>query len=329
MTIRIMNNFTLVLTRSQTRSQTRFLAASILSLAILINAPSQKPASAAETHKATMSPSEVASLNQLRALRKADNFKQIAVLLKTIKPQSHSLDYCIELPETVSSKAHNVQAIVDFITGAIKVYPQSDRLYLKRAEAWLKVDESELAEPDIRRALELNPRSAQAHSDLSEFLRNQQKYKEAVDEVQKAIDCGGPKDKLYDQKAELLIQLFELKQAEQAFREAIKYSDSTRDWLPRLHMANMFCSTKRFTEALAEFKSLAGPDPKPEYRINIATCLVGLGKYKEALATLNVEIPEGLSLTSHRLKKQCFIGLKDSARAKQEEQIIAKLSADF
>jgi hypothetical protein len=43
--------------------------------------------------------------------------------------------------------------------------------------------------------------------------------------VQKAIDCGGPKDKLYDQKAELFIQMFELKQAEQAFREAIKNTD--------------------------------------------------------------------------------------------------------
>jgi hypothetical protein len=67
-----------------------------------------------------MSPSELASLSQLRTLREADNFKQIAVLLKTIKPQSHSLDYCIELPEAVSSRAHNVQAIVDFLTTAIK-----------------------------------------------------------------------------------------------------------------------------------------------------------------------------------------------------------------
>jgi hypothetical protein len=57
--------------------------------------------------------------------------------------------------------------------------------------------------------------------------------------------------------------------------------------------------------------------------------LVGLGKYKEALTALNGEFPEEFSLSSHRLKKQCFIGLKDSARAKQEDQIIAKLSADF
>ncbi|MBP6746019.1 hypothetical protein KA344_12360 [bacterium] len=330
-----MNNFTLGLIKIPTKVVTKLLTKVSVQLALGIGlgllslAPSLTTANAAETQKTAMSPSELASLSQLRTLREADNFKQIAVLLKTIKPQSHSLDYCIELPEAVSSRAHNVQAIVDFITTAIKVYPKSDRLYLKRAETWLKVDESELAEPDIRRAIELNPRSAEAHSDLSEFLRNQQKYKEAVAEVQKAIDCGGPKDKLYDQKAELFIQMFELKQAEQAFREAIKYTDATRDWLPRLHMANMFCSSKRFAEALAEFKSLAGPNPKPAYRIKIATCLVGLGKYKEALATLNVEFPEALSLSSHRLKKQCFIGLKDSARAQQEEQIIAKLSADF
>ncbi|MDP3510305.1 MAG: hypothetical protein Q8T09_20210 [Candidatus Melainabacteria bacterium] len=276
-----------------------------------------------------MSPSEQVSINQLTTLRRAANFKQIAVLLKTIKPQNHSLHYCIALTEAVSSKAHNVKAIIEFLNAAIAVYPKSDQLYLSRAETWLKVDESELAEPDIRRAIELNPRSAKAHSDLCEFLRNQQKYKEALKEVQEAIDCGGPKDILYDQKAEIFIQLFELKQAEKAFREAIKNSDGTRAWLPRQHMAKMLSSSKRFSEALAEFKSLAGPNPKPEYKIDIATCLVGLEKYKEALIALNGEFPEELSLSSHRLKKQCFLGLKDSARAKQEDQIIAKLSADF
>lgn len=330
-----MNNFTLALIKIQTKIVTKLLTKVSVLLALglapglLSLAPSPTPANAAEPQKTAMSPSELASLSQLRALRKADNFKQLAVLLKAIKPQNHSLNYCVELPDIVSSKAHNIKAIVDFLTTAIVVYPKSDQLYLKRGEAWLKVDESELAEPDIRRAIELNPRSSDAHSDLSEFLRNQQKYKEAIAEVQKAIDCGGPKDKLYDRKAELFIQLFELKQAEQAFREAIKYTDPTRAWLPRLHMANMFCSSKRFAEALAEFKSLAGPNPKPSSKINIATCLVGLGKYKEALSHLTGEFPEEFSLSSHRLKKQCYLGLKDSAKAQQEEQIIAKLSADF
>jgi tetratricopeptide (TPR) repeat protein len=326
-----MNNFSLA--RKDPR---KFLAplalCSALNLGLIsalvpaLNAPL---ASAAGNQRAAMSPSEQASISQLTTLRKAANFKQIAVLLRTIKPQNHSLQYCIALPDAVSSKAHNVKAIIDFLNAAIAVYPKSDQLYLSRAETWLKVDESELAEPDIRQAIELNPRSAKAHSDLCEFLRNQQKYKESLKEVQEAIDCGGPKDKLYNQKAEIFIQLFELKQAEQAFREAIKNSDGTRAWLPRQHMAKMFCSSKRFGEALAEFKLLAGPNPKPEYKIDIATCLVGLEKYKEALTALNGEFPEEYSLSGHRLKKQCFIGLKDSARAKQEDQIIAKLSADF
>ena len=327
-----MNNFTIARTKDLRKFLAQLALSSALYLALISAlglALSYPQVDAAENQKTAMSPSEIASINQLIALRKAANFKQIAVLLKTIKPQSHSLAYCIELPNAVSNKARNVKAIVDFLNKAIAVYPKSDQLYLRRAESWLEVDESELAEPDIRRAIEINPHSSEAHSDLAKLLRNQQKYKEAIIEVQKAIDCGGPKDKLYDQKAEIFIQLFELKQAEQAFREAIKYSDGTMTWLPRQHMAHMFCSSKRFSEALAEFKSLAGPNPKPEFKIDIATCLAGLEKYKEALTALNGEFPEEYSLSSHRLKKQCFIGLKDSARAKHEDQIITKLSADF
>jgi len=123
--------------------------------------------------------------------------------------------------------------------------------------------------------------------------------------------------------------MFQLKQAEQAFREAIKNSKPSETWLPRQHLARMLCSSKRFNEALAEYKSLAGVNPSPELKVDIATCLVGLGKYKEALTFLTGDFPEEFSLPSHRLKKQCFVALKDSARAKQEDQIIAKLSADF
>ena len=122
-----MNNFTLGLIKIPTKVVTKLLTKVSVQLALGIGlgllslAPSLTTANAAETQKTAMSPSELASLSQLRTLREADNFKQIAVLLKTIKPQSHSLDYCIELPEAVSSRAHNGQAIVDFITTASKV----------------------------------------------------------------------------------------------------------------------------------------------------------------------------------------------------------------
>ncbi len=305
------------------------LAKFLITLALLGQEQGHLPAVAAESAPTAMSASEIASINKLRALKRAENFKQIAIDLKAIKPKGHCLEYCLEVPRAVTSRAHNIQAIVDFLTMAIAIYPHSDQLYLTRAETWLEVDESELAEPDIKRAIELNPRSWKAHSELAEFLRNQQKYKEALAEVEKAIECGGSKDKLYDQKAELHIQMFQLKQAEQAFREAIKNTRPTEQWLPRQHLARMLCSSKRFNEALTEFKLLGGPTPKPEFNVDIATCLVGLGKYKEALNFLTGDFPEEFSLPSHRLKKQCFVALKDSARAKQEEQIIAKLSADF
>ena len=307
----------------------RELAKFLCALALLSQEPGLNQAFAAENFKKAMSASEIASINELRALKAANNFKQIALVLKTLKPQGHSLTYCLEVPRAVTSRAHNIQAIVDFLTMAIAAFPHSELLYLARAETWLEVDESELAEPDIRRAIKLNPGSPSAHSDLAEFLRNQQKYKEALTEVEKAIECSGPKDKLYDQKAELHIQLFQLKEAEQAFREAIKNSNAPEAWLPRQHLARMLCSSKRFNDALIEFKLLGGANPKPEFRVDIATCLVGLGKYKEALNFLTADFPEEFSLPSHRLKKQCFVALKDLARAKQEDQIIAKLSADF
>ncbi len=276
-----------------------------------------------------MKASERASIQQIRDLRKSGKFKEIGAILKSINPKAHSLSYSLALPHAATSKANNLQAIADYLTAAIKCFPKSDQLYLARAEIWLKVDESELAEPDIRHAIALNPRSADAHSDLAEFLRNQQKFKEALAEVEKAIEYGGPKDQLYDQKAEIHLQLFQINAAEQAYKEAIKYSDASRVWLPRQHLARMYTTSKRYNEGLAEFRAMGGANPKPEYRIEIATCLIGLGKYKEALAALNADFPEEFNLNSHRLKKQCFMALKDTTRAKQEDAIMAKLSADF
>ncbi|MFA6209059.1 MAG: hypothetical protein WCT03_01380 [Candidatus Obscuribacterales bacterium] len=276
-----------------------------------------------------MKASERASIQQIRDLKNSGKFKEIGAILKATNAKTHSISYSLALPRAASSKAHNLQAIADYLTAAIKCFPKSDQLYLARAEIWLKVDESELAEPDIRQAIALNPRSADAHADLAEFLRNQQKFKEALTEIEKAIEYGGPKDQLYDQKAEMHVQMFQINAAEQAYKEAIKYSDATRVWLPRQHLARMYTTSKRYNEGLAEFRAMGGANPKPEYRIEIATCLIGLGKYKEALVTLNADFPEEFNLNSHRLKKQCFMALKDTTRAKQEDAIIAKLSADF
>ncbi|CAN5582740.1 hypothetical protein BH11CYA1_BH11CYA1_26130 [soil metagenome] len=279
--------------------------------------------------KITMTASETAFVKQLAELRRAGSYRQISETLKTIKPNEHSLEFCLKVPGAATAKSHNIKAVVDFITNAIKVYPASERLYLKRAETWLKVDESELALPDIKQAIALNPRLPEAHSDLAEFLRNLQKYKEAIVEVDRAIACGGPKDKLYDQKAEMLVQLFQIKAAEQAYREAIKNSDASRAWQPRQHLARMYSGSKRYSEGLAEWTAMAGKEPNSEQRIEMAVCLIGLGRYQEALNILNAEFPEEFNLNSHRLKKQCFVALKDPARAKQQDEIIAKLSADF
>jgi hypothetical protein len=46
---------------------------------------------AAEPPQIAMSASEIASINKLRALKKAKNFKQIGIALKAIKPKGHRI----------------------------------------------------------------------------------------------------------------------------------------------------------------------------------------------------------------------------------------------
>ena len=103
-------------------------------------------------------------------------------------------DYHFEAPDVAERKAE--KAIEQGISSDNTI----PELYLMQAVALDRADPRPTGiEEAYRRALELNPNYAEAHEDFALYLRGQQRFSEAVDEVRKglALDPASPSANVY------------------------------------------------------------------------------------------------------------------------------------
>lgn len=66
------------------------------------------------------------------------------------------------------------------LTVYIQRHPSSSLAYTKRGVRHLWIDEQEKARQDLEKAIELNPKNAEAHDDLGVIYAKQQQYAEAI-----------------------------------------------------------------------------------------------------------------------------------------------------
>lgn len=276
------------------------------------------------------SEAERQSLKQFKTLRQNNDQRAIRVFLNKIDVAKASEPYCAEIAGEVLKKYSDLRTFVAFLDAAIKRYPNSQALRLSRAHVWIAADELELAEPDIVKAVALKPDDADAHKLYAGFLRDKGDFKAALIEIDKAISLN-KKDRLYyDLKGSILHHLGRIDDAAAAFQKAIELSSPEQEWYARSHLAGMYKIAKRYQEAYVEYDRICrfNRPGNEESRMEMAVCLIAMKKYKEALKVLDEPCKVRI-VYRHKLRKECYVGLKDTVHANQEDKAMMQISNEY
>jgi tetratricopeptide (TPR) repeat protein len=285
---------------------------------------------AAVQANALVSASEKQALKQLKDMRRNNDQRGVRVFLHNIKIETSSEEFCRAVADETLKNLSDFRPFLTFLNAAIKKYPRSQSLYLARAQVWIASNELDLAEPDIVKAVGIDPGRPDALALYALFLRDKGDCKKALLEMNKAIAAGAANPYGYDLKASILQQLGRIDEAVTAYRQAIKLAAPADVWHPRSHLAAALKAAKRYEEAAHEYDILYRIDRpgKEDLRLEIAVCLMATGKYKEALKYLEPACKDQV-VYWHKLRKECFTGLKDSARAQLEEKKMMQISREY
>lgn len=116
---------------------------------------------------------------------------------------------------------------VEDCTRAIELDPDNPRRYVFRATLLAELDEYEQAAADYTRVIQLEPDDASAYNNRAYFRALAGvDLDEALDDVQKAIDMGGPNDAYLDTRGFLLYLLGRSEEALADVDEAIRLAES-------------------------------------------------------------------------------------------------------
>ncbi len=112
--------------------------------------------------------------------------------------RASKLDPAIEQPylflgRMLDQAEDKLPAITAAFFAFSKTDPQNYLGHLLYGKALLRSDNFECALPSLRAAIELNPRSAEAHFEMATLLERQQKFQEAADEMRRSVELN-PKD---------------------------------------------------------------------------------------------------------------------------------------
>ncbi len=137
------------------------------------------------------------------------------------------------------------------------------------------------AELSLRKAIELNPDSADHHSNLGNILNNLGKFKEAELSLRKAIELNPEFASAYSNLGNILNNLGKFKEAELSLRKAIELDPTFA--IAYSNLGNIFFDLGNLKEA--ELYLRKAIELKPDYAIgysNLGAILRDLGNLKEA-----------------------------------------------
>jgi tetratricopeptide (TPR) repeat protein len=109
---------------------------------------------------------------------------------------------------------------------AIKLSPNSEKLYSSLGDTLVKLDQLNEAADAYRKAIELSPNSEELYSSLGDTLVKLDQLNEAADAYRKAIELSPNFDELYSFLGDVLAQLGQSDQACAAYRRTIELSEN-------------------------------------------------------------------------------------------------------
>jgi tetratricopeptide (TPR) repeat protein len=298
----------------------------------LIGATSVGPALAQQGKgNPPLSPDVVALSSQVLASLRANEPAKATSLINHYR-QSHRCaeDFYIGVADAYNNAFLN-KSEHDYVALGLKQYPNSFALHLRDAQYWLRVNELELAEPQLRLCLKMQPRSAAARALLARLFNERLNFADGLKEIDAAIAQGPVDGSMLMTRANALNNLGRVEEAVADLDKAVAMSCGA-DLVYRKLRCQLLIRLGRPTLALEDALYLAKIDPghADTFYDKAGACYLALKKPKEALKYYDLAIKrnqENMGMRRGRLA--ALEALKDTKAADQERKVVKQLEEDF
>ncbi len=158
----------------------------------------------------------------------------------------------------------------------------SSRVYLLLGEITLAENNTVESEKSFRRALELNPKAARAHSGLAEIMLGAGKHAEAIAEAKAAIEAGEDRAGVFALLGEAQTLGGKLEDAMASFNEALKREP--RNAVAIRRRAELHLARKDLKAAIEDLRAAIEIEPGISSRLRLALALTAAKQYDEAVS---------------------------------------------
>lgn len=211
-----------------------------------------------------------------------------------------------------------VKAINDY-TAAIKVSPETESLYEKRAQVYYEQEKYDLADADYRKMIELKPGDVMGYMGIGRNALEQKQFDEAIKQFNYVIKLADEYSSGYSFRAEALLEQKKWAEATDDLISAIKYSwDRKAVYLANNleepaftmmtsklkiqaaksqneaswpYLAGMMYEGKRnYNRAIENYQEANKRNASPVILRRISQCYFEEGKYDDALSHINLAL---------------------------------------
>lgn len=211
-----------------------------------------------------------------------------------------------------------VKAINDY-TAAIKVSPETETLYEKRAQVYYEQDKFDLADADYRKMIELKPGNVMGYMGIGRNALEQKRYDDAIKQFDYVIKLANEYSSGYSFRADALLEQKKWAEATDDLISAMKYSwDGKAVYLANNleepaftmmisklkiqaiksqnevtwpYLAGMMYEGKNnYNKAIENYQEANKRNASPLILRRISICYFDEGKYDEALSQINLAL---------------------------------------
>ena len=205
----------------------------------------------------------------------------------------------------------------------------SECCYSMRADCYEELDKYEEAIEDYNKAIELNPDWWDLYSNRADCYKKHEQYEEALEDYSKAIELSPDLSLLYRDRADCYKELEQYEEAISGYSEAIKIKpDSDYSYQKR---GQCYQKLEQYSKAIKDFtKAIEIDSDWYGYYRDRADCYKELEKYEEAISDYSKTIklkPD--SDYSYQKRGQCYQKLKEYNKAIKDFTKAIEIDSDW
>ncbi|MBM3753862.1 MAG: tetratricopeptide repeat protein [Acidobacteria bacterium] len=141
---------------------------------------------------------------------------------------------------------------------------------------------NDMASAELRRALQLNPRSSLAHSSMAGYLANVGRNDEAEKGYRTAIDLSPENWRAHFQLANHLASIRKTAEAREKYQETVRLSPENPE--PHNNLGSLLVGEGRFAEARQAYERSIAIEPRYRTYVNLGGVLLRMGDLEAAAA---------------------------------------------